>query len=1188
MKYRLGLDLGVSSIGSAIIELDENNNAKNIKDAGVRIFEVSEGAADRRSKRTARKNLVRTRQRLQLLAKKLFENQLWVNETPKGTDKLCSKSPYKIRYDALHEQLKNQNYIGRAILHLAKHRGAGFVSAAEEMEEEISEEGEEKAKKKSSYDMMKNYIDKTNSDTIGEFFYKRLQESYKKNENGETISPEKRVIRQKTNKDNKCAVDYAIPRYLVKDEFNKIWDKQAQYFPQMQKEGLKQEIYDILFYEKAPAPYAIGKCIYFRDENRLLKAHPLSEMRRIYEEVNNVRIISDMKKKKLSISERDKIINNLLLKGENAGRKKIKEQLNLDGQFKVSIDDDKDDKVIKAYLYSRPEFAQIEYIKNLSESDLISFTEFLAEPINPNQKQKRLYTEDELIKQLKQILKIDDEKQIGNLLTLLPKGRTNLGITATTKILEELKKDVISHREVTDRLSKTNTNFEASEELARKNQGKYSQLPYYGKILQSDIQEFPPLIKEYKQKLAEQLAGKEKESLLEEIEWGKVANPAVHMILNQLRLVVNEIIKIYGKPYDINIELARDVGMSKKRKEKVEREQKQNEKNNNAAKKHLQDRKIFINDKNIKKYKLAEKQGWVDAYDPTKEIPSDFSGFEIEHIIPRKKGGTDTLNNLCLVNSRDNNNKGDMFAYDYFSATKKDEEIRAILKHAREYMPEKAWRFEPDARERFEEQGDSEETNRYLTDTRYVARMAKKYLRAIVDNSEDNDDIIHNRILPVKGEQTAVLRRNWNLLGIEYELMGLDIPRYIPCSPYWQEMNTGEIKEVTNMPNIDGNWKFFDKTKNKEWMPKPRIDHRHHAMDAITIACVNRSLIQKLANEEKINHVETPLPLSTIKSVGEFRRIVVETLQKVNVSHKPNHSKNGQFHEATVRVVLRNPEDKNKPLVNPQNKNALINYYPRKILSVIKSLKDLNKLLVSSAVKNEWHPKIAKDREKQEKLKQYFDLYANEAEQILIAENEKAVSEGKKELPITEGRILNKAFKIIKEKKLWKGDSFNDYDSSSSLVNIEKHRVAYLSGNNHCIDFFEKDGKIGWEVIKRFDINQKDFIPQWKKGGAKIIWSAQQGDVIELDTPNEWKTYTSKERCLATIRMFSNNDMSITFITDARDTTKHQYSYLDINSKRFRSISAFAYLHPRKVELTPFGKIKKKHKVLWDGKKTAA
>ena len=1173
MKYRLGLDLGVSSIGSAIIELDENNNAKNIIDAGVRIFEVSEGAADRRSKRTARKNLVRTRKRLQLLAKKLFENQLWVNETPEGTDKLRSKSPYKIRHDALYEQLKNQNYIGRSILHLAKHRGAGFVSAASELEEEISEE-EEKTKKKSSYEMIVQHLKDTNSRTIGEFFYKRITSDEVK----------ERTIRQKDYAIKSKAVDYAIPRYLVKDEFNKIWDKQSQYFPQMQKEGLKKEIYDILFYEKAPAPYAIGKCIYFRDENRLLKAHPLSEMRRIYEEVNNIRIISDMEKKKLTISERDKIINNLLLKGENVGRKKIKEQLNLNGQLKVSIDDDKDDKVIKAYLYSRPEFAQIEYIKNLSENDLISFTEFLAEPINPNHKQKRLYTEDELIQQLKHILKINDEEQIGNLLTLLPKGRTNLGTTATTKILEELKKDVISHREVTDRLSKTNPNFKASEELARQNQGKCSQLPYYGKILQSDVQEFPPLIKEYKTKLAEQLTGKEKESLLDEIEWGKIANPAVHMILNQLRLVVNEIIKIYGKPYEINIELGRDVGMSKKRKEKVEREQKQNEKNNDAAKKYLQEHNIYINNKNILKYKLWEQQKHRDAYDPRIEIgQNNFLNFEIEHIIPRAKGGTNTFNNLCLVNRNDNLSKGDSFAYDYFVSSQKSEELRReILKHARANMPKKAWRFEPDARERFEEQGDSEETNRYLTDTRYVARMAKKYLRAIVDNSEDNDDIIHNRILPVKGEQTAVLRRNWNLLGLEYDLMGLNIPRYVPCTPYWQEMNTGEIKEVTNKPNIDGNWKFFDKTKNKEWMPKPRIDHRHHAMDAITIACVNRSLIQKLANEEKINHVEAPLPLSTIKSVGEFRRIVIEKLQQVNVSHKPNHSKAGELHKATGKTALKELE----------KEKSIITVYSRKISQAIKSIKDLEKLKIPNSIKNEWHKDIEADKIKQEKLFNDFNLYINTAEQILIAENEKAISEGKKEIKITEGRIISKAFEIIQDNGLWKNNKFKEYENSSSLIKIDKHKIAYLSGNNHCIDFYIKDGKISGEVIRRFDINDKNFIPNWKKEGGKIIWSVQQGDILELETPEEWKVYTDKERCLAEVTEFryGRNQIGIKLVNDARNEENKSSKPLHMLPKILEDKSSnwLCKHHARKVELTPFGKIKKKHKVLWDGKKATA
>lgn len=91
---------------------------------------------------------------------------------------------------------------------------------------------------------------------------------------------------------------------------------------------------------------------------------------------------------------------------------------------------------------------------------------------------------------------------------------------------------------------------------------------------------------------------------------------------------------------------------------------------------------------------------------------------EIEHIIPQAKGGTDTYNNLCLVNSNDNLNKGDRYAYEYFEETKTQEEIREILKNARSRTPQKSWRFEADAREKYEESGDKEESTRYLTDRR--------------------------------------------------------------------------------------------------------------------------------------------------------------------------------------------------------------------------------------------------------------------------------------------------------------------------------------------------------------------------------------------------------------------------------------------------------------------------------------
>ena len=1159
MKYRLGLDLGVGSIGSAVIELDEQNNAKRIVDAGVRIFEVSEGAEDRRLKRTARKNLVRTRKRLKLLAKKLYENHLWVNETPEGTDKLKSKSPYKIRYDALNGKLDNENYVGRAILHIAKHRGAGFVSAAEGWEEEVLDEGEKSKKKETSYDKMLNHLKETNSRTIGEYFYKRLNDSTNK---------ENHHIRQGAYAISKNIVDYAIPRYLVKDEFHKIWNTQASYFPQMQKQGLKDEIYKILFYERPAAPYAIGKCIYFRDEDRLAKAHPLSEMRRIYEEVNNIRIsTNDMTQRRLTLPERDKIINELLLKGHNAGKLSIKKLLGLSGQTKISLTDDKN---IAAYLYSKPEFMEIPYFQNLSEEKLAQLIEFISNPLNPSDKNGRLYNEDELIQKLKDIIGTDDENQIGKLLTKLPKSRSMLGLTATKAILTELKKDVLSHREVTDKLKEKDLHFEAAEEVARAMQGKCEELPYYGVILPTDTQPISPLAIKNNPTLNK-----------DEIKYGKIANPAVHMILNQLRLVVNDIIRIYGRPYDINLELGRDVGMSTKKKNLFEQQQRQNEKLNEEAVQYLKEHHLFINHTNILKYKLAKEQGWKDAYNPTIQIPQNFNGMEIEHIIPQAKHGTDTYNNLCLVSRNDNLNKSDDFAYDYFEKKypNQPEMIRQILKNAREKMPSKAWRFEADARERFEDNGDEEEQNRYLTDTRYVSKMAARYLRAIID-CNDSDEIIHTRILPIKGRQTAELRKRWNLLGLEYNLMGLDISRYTLCTPYWMEQDTGEIIEGEKRPDIDGNWRFYNQKKNKEWFEKPRIDHRHHAMDAITVACANRSLIQRMANETNIKHIEMPLPLTSVKSVGEFRERIITVLKDINVSHKPNHSKNGQFHKETGRTVL---------CQNPEDKNALITVYSRKILGVLKSFKDINKLLIPDNIKDEWHPDIAKHKAAQAKLAQNFELYINTAEQILIAENEQAVADGKKETKITETRILNKAFRIIQEKDLWTGDKFLCYENNSSLVYIPKHGLAYEGRNNHCVDFFEKDGKVGWEVIKRFDANQEGFIPQWKKDEAKIIWSIQQGDIIELTTPDEWKEYTGKTRCLARVKKFSNGKFNIDYISDARMTSpkNKNLKYMFVNTLE-RGLIFLTKNKARKIELTPFGKIKKKHKALWDGKKAAA
>lgn len=1157
MKYRLGLDLGVASIGSAIIELDDENNPKQIIDTGVRIFEVSEGAADRRAKRTARKNYKHTQKRLALLAQLLFENGLWPTKTSDGTPEARANSPYRLRFHALQENLINPYHIGRIILHLAKHRGAGFVSIAEEQAEEILEEGDnqKKKKKKTSYELMFDYLTQTNSQTLGEYFYKRLTED--------------KIIRQRKFATEKGIVDYALPRWLVKDEFNKIWDAQAQYFPQMQKEGLKKQVYDILFYEKSPAPYATGKCIYFENEDRMLKAHPLSEMRRIYEQVNNIRLQMLKDNLKLTLEQRDKIVNNILLKGKNAGEKAIRKELNLTRQVAVILPNE-GNTPLAAYVYATPLFQENEVFKNLSQDKLEELVDFLANPVkDPNDPNSRLFNEDEIIQKISERLNISSEKTAAQILNKIPKGRSMLGPSATKIILEKLKAEVISHREVTKNLTENDPRFTAEEERIRQMQGSCTELPYYGSILRTDTQVIPPLT----------ILHNQDKLNADEIKYGRIANPGVHMILNQLRKVVNEIIKLYGKPYEINIELGRDVGESTKKKEDSAKQRRNNAKRNDEAKKYLIAHNMPISGENILKWKLADEQGWQDAYNPSNPIGQNFTGFEIEHIIPKEKGGTDTYMNLCLVSSIENAPKGNRFAYDYFAATKTPEQIAQILKFARTHLPpKKAWRFEDTAKTKYEDEGDKDETNRYLTDTRYVSKLAARYLRVIIDCKEYKDykdadeKKVPNRILAVKGSQTAELRNQWGLRALEYDLMGLNVPEF---SPYWINKKTGEvIEDKEKSSDLSTDW------IKCEWEEKPRIDHRHHAMDAITIACMNRSLIQQMAQQDKLNELVAPLPMTTITSPAHFRQTVFEALKRIKVSHKPDHTPDGEFHEETAKVVI---------CKNPNVKDALITVYVRDILQAVTSFKDFNKLLVPDSIKDEWNPRIPIDRAKQAKLKEDLENHCELAKAQLDAENEAAVADGGKAIEVSETRIIQRALRIIQDKKLYKNNSFRCYESNKSLVFIKKRNLAYIGGNNHCIDFFTKNGKVGWEVISRFNANQRDFIPQWKKDGAKPIWSIQQRDILELDTPEEWHTYTDQPRCLARVKKFSAGMLSIDYITDARMTSpkNKMLEYMFVDTLNNRGLSYLLSHHTRKVELTPFGKVKRKHKVLSDGSKTA-
>ena len=108
LNYRIGLDIGIASVGWAVLENDDDDEPCRIIDLGVRIFKKAEQdngdplALPRREARSARRRLRRRRDRV-LRIKKLFEAEGLINidEFEARYEKAGLTDVYRLRYEGL-------------------------------------------------------------------------------------------------------------------------------------------------------------------------------------------------------------------------------------------------------------------------------------------------------------------------------------------------------------------------------------------------------------------------------------------------------------------------------------------------------------------------------------------------------------------------------------------------------------------------------------------------------------------------------------------------------------------------------------------------------------------------------------------------------------------------------------------------------------------------------------------------------------------------------------------------------------------------------------------------------------------------------------------------------------------------------------------------------------------------------
>lgn len=322
----------------------------------------------------------------------------------------------------------------------------------------------------------------------------------------------------------------------------------------------------------------------------------------------------------------------------------------------------------------------------------------------------------------------------------------------------------------------------------------------------------------------EELDNKVLKDKLEILPKNSLRNPVVEKILNQMINVVNVCIEAYGKPDEIRIELARELKKSAKEREDataaISKTTAEHEAYRAILRKEFGLSNVSRNDIiRYKLYKELEFTGYKTLYSET-YIPQEklFSKeFDIEHIIPQSRLFDDSFSNKTLEARSINIEKGNDTAIDFVLKKYNEDGHTAFLGRIGDmYKTGKISKTKYNKLKMKIEDIPSDFINRDLRDTQYIAKKAKSILEELV-----------REVISTTGSVTDRLREDWQLIDIMQELN-------------WDKYEKQGMTEI--IENRDGH-----RIKRiKDWTK--RNDHRHHAMDALTIAFTKRSHIQYLNN----------------------------------------------------------------------------------------------------------------------------------------------------------------------------------------------------------------------------------------------------------------------------------------------------------------------------------------------------
>ncbi len=1093
MKIGWGIDVGVASLGFAVIELDAEDQPASLIDGITLVYSAPTGGADRTRYKSMRTQNKRRAKRIKMLRAELtslfklnpgFDAE---GSHPDLTDGV--KRDGKSRRNTSRVRLRAHGLTGplseadlaRAILHIAKNRGRRLTRGLRDNPQADAKEQEKSTKENQSVAETANATKE------------KLKELGKElGLHGQAAHPSQLLMNKQTKTGiTRLKKDRAempvFTRTMVQAELDALLTTQQRYHESELTGTVCKKLKEMIFKEAERKKPSIGKCRYGeRDANgdietRLPRGSDLFQRKRIFEEVNNLRLICSRtaQERVLTIEQRDRIAR-LLLDGRDLTAKRVRNELGL-GQDALadmtSLDISRRGRKTAGKLYGHPLSAAMRKADALEQWQCFdeSMRESIADLVRTEDEIEVLHTE----------LKTYglETKAINQLSRArLPAAYSTAGKTATRKLLRELEADVISNHEAEDR---------AELKSLDPPPPRCDRLPYYGEVLPGWC-----------------VGGDGKPGSKAESRLGRIPNPVVHVALNQLRKTANSYLRLYGKPLRICIELARDLNKSAEDRERIEKQAAKNRRDNES---YIEELEVEAHKRKLKKkdrqrLKLHKMQGGECLYSGSPisvEQLFDGSSVEVDHILPYADTGDDQISNLALVFAETNQFKAKRPPFMAFHPKYLNQDYAHIFARARKRGGAVLWRFKENAMERYKDR--NEFKNRYLNDTRYIAKMARRYLSCICAKPSD--------VVCLNGRITSALRRKWGLHTVIRDIM----------------IEEGRLVNADIEPPNDGET-LEEMRERRKRADKIRWDHRHHLLDAIVAACTTRSDVQRLqtlaaqhtdddsASEilARIRRAEADFRNAGICWRPEFRKLVKAFLQgqerKVTAGKEPvtsvvvkaDHDPRGQLHEATnYGLICEVPGQADQYVVR----------YHVSIMDWLKDAKRIEELGVPDTAIH--HVKRAKEQgarfwwggqdpvsalssnlrkdlaELRARLLELIDATPPEALEKVSTDGgrNKARVQWAKEKYIAETKRRRFTRVEVASLRILKGP----------LDRNKKPRQANpTGGNDRLIYFVNGEGDRELEVVSTLDANTPGFIERWRREGGHPLFVLRKGDLVEM------------------------------------------------------------------------------------------